>query len=122
MLSLSKHQPYCEAAIAQGFDLLLVCKPESHSLLYEWIADFERSGQVRVIERTRKEGKRRLTERYRYASTSSAHRMNQVPLRDSDDALMLNWLELTITDAKGKTVYKNAWATTHKIHDGNAMH
>lgn len=32
---------------------------------------------------------------------------------------MLNWLELTITDAKGKTVYKNAWATTHRIHDGN---
>ena len=108
------HHPFCEAAIAQGFHLLLVCKPDSHSLLYEWIADFERSGQVRVIERTRKEGKRRLTERYRY--------MNQVPLRDSDDALMLNWCELTITDAQGKTVYKNAWATTHEIHDGNAMH
>ena len=105
------HQPYCEEAIAQGFHLLLTCKPESHALLYEWIADFERTGQVRVIERTRKEGKRRLTERYRY--------MNPVPLRDSDDALMLNWCELTITDDKGKTVYKNAWATTHKIHDGN---
>ena len=107
------HQPYCEEAIAQGFNLLLTCKPESHALLYEWIADFERTGQIRLIEQTRKEGKRLLTERYRYT--------NQVPLRDSDDALMLNWCELTITDAKGKTVYKNAWATTHKIHDGNVV-
>ena len=31
-----------------------------------------------------------LTERYRY--------INQVPLRNSDDALMLKWCELTITD------------------------
>jgi hypothetical protein len=113
------HQPFCEEAIALGFHLLLVCKPDSHSLLYEWVADFERSGQVHVIERTRKAGKRSLTERYRYASTSAPHRMNLGPLRDSDDALMLNWCELTITDAKGKTVYKNAWTTTHQIHDGN---
>ncbi|MDM8547310.1 hypothetical protein QUF61_12505 [Candidatus Venteria ishoeyi] len=36
------HQPFCEAAIEQGFDVLLVCKPDSHSTLYDWIADFER--------------------------------------------------------------------------------
>jgi hypothetical protein len=51
-------------------------------MLYEWVADFERSGQTRVIERARKEGSRRLTGRYRY--------MNQVPLRDSDDALWMD--------------------------------
>jgi hypothetical protein len=30
--------------------------------------------------------------------------------------LVLNWRELTISNDKGKTVYKNAWATTHRIH------
>ena len=105
------HQPYCEAAIAQGFHLLLACKPDSHATLYEWLADFERSGQVRVIERTRHAGTRRVTERYRY--------VNQLPLRDSDDALLLNWCELTVTNAHGCTVYHNTWVTTHTINDAN---
>lgn len=105
------HQPFCENAIEQGYHLLLVCKPDSHPLLYEWIADFERTDKLNVIERTRWDGKQRLTERYRY--------MNQVPLRDSDDALMLNWCELTVTDEEGKVTYQNAWATTHLITDEN---
>lgn len=105
------HQPFCEDAIEAGFHLLLVCKPDSHPVLYEWIADFERTDAIHTIERTRWDGKQRLTERYRY--------INQVPLRDSDDALMLNWCELSVTDSKGKLVYKNAWATTHLITDEN---
>lgn len=107
------HQPFCQAAIDQGYHVLLVCKPDSHPLLYEWIADFERTGHVSTLERTRWDGKQRLTEHYRY--------MNQVPLRDSDDSLMLNWCELTVTDADGKIVYKNAWATTHLITDENIV-
>jgi hypothetical protein len=105
------HQPFCEAAIEHGYHVLLVCKPDSHSALYEWIEDFERTDTLNTIERTRWDGKQRLTERYRY--------MNQVPLRDSDDALMLNWCEFTVTDEEGKIVYKNAWATTHQITDEN---
>jgi len=107
------HQPFCEDAIEQGYHVLLVCKPDSHPLLYEWIADFERTDDIHIIERTRWDGKQRLTERYRY--------MNQVPLRDGDDALMLNWCELTVTDARGKVTYKNAWATTHLITDENVV-
>lgn len=103
------HQPFCEEALLKGLHVLFVCKPDSHVLLYEWIADFERTGQLYTIERIRWNGKQRLTERYRY--------INQVPLRNSDDALMLNWCELTITDELGKVIYKNAWATSHAIDD-----
>ncbi len=105
------HQPFCQAAIDQGFQVLLVCKPDSHPLLYEWIADFERTGHLRTIEHTHWDGKQRLTKHYRY--------MNQVPLRDTDDALMLNWCELIITDADNQVTYQNAWATTHLITDEN---
>ena len=105
------HQPFCQEAIGHGFEVLVVCKPDSHPVLYEWIADFERTAQVRHLERTRWDGKQRLTEHYRY--------MNQIPLRDSDDALMLNWCEITMTNAKGERLYKNAWATTHGITDEN---
>jgi len=105
------HQPFCQDAIERGFDVLVVCKPSSHPLLYEWVADFERTDKVQKIERTYWDGKQRFTECLRY--------VNQVPLRDSDDSLLLNWCEVTISNAKGEVSYKNAWVTTHLITNEN---
>jgi hypothetical protein len=101
------HQPFCQAILDQGMNFLVVCKPDSHSLLYEWVADFERIGQVQTLEITRWTGKKRHIERYRF--------VKQVPLRDSDDALHVNWCEVTITDDTQKLIYRNAWVTTHDI-------
>ncbi|MER2554637.1 MAG: hypothetical protein ABTQ28_15380, partial [Thauera sp.] len=56
-------------------------------------------------------GKKHFTDTYRYA--------HQVPLRNTDDAVMANWLELVTTDARGAIVFKNAWATSHAITDHN---
>ncbi|TRW92982.1 hypothetical protein [Candidatus Methylobacter oryzae] len=47
--------------------------------------------------------------------------INQVPLRDSDDALLVNGCEVTITNAKQELVYSNAWATSHTINEDNVM-
>jgi hypothetical protein len=66
-------------------DFLFVCKPDSHTLLYEWVDDFTPTGEVQTLEKSRWNDKQRLTECYRY--------INQVPLRDSDDALLVNWCE-----------------------------
>jgi hypothetical protein len=44
-----------------------------------------------------------------------------VPLRDRDDALMVNWCELTTTDAAGQVLYRNAWATSHRIDHSNVQ-
>ena len=107
------HQPFCEAVRAQHMDFLFVCKPDSHALLYEWVTDFARIGKVQTLEKTRWNGKQRLTERYCY--------LNQVPLRNSDDALMVNWCEVTVLNAKQEVVYRNAWATSHAIDTGNVI-
>jgi hypothetical protein len=48
---------------------------------------------------------------YRYA--------NAVPLVEEEDALKVNWCEVTITDDKGKQLYKNAFITDFKITDQN---
>jgi hypothetical protein len=90
---LDCHQPFCEQVLAQGGGFLFVCLPASHTLLYEWIADFERTGDLRVRTTTHWTGTQRLTETYRW--------INTVPLRDGDDALMVNWCELTVTNTKG---------------------
>ena len=107
------HHPFCQAVRHHGFHFLFVCRPESHPTLYEWVADFDRLGHVRTIVKTRWTGKERLIDTYRY--------VHQVPLRDSDDALLVNWCELTTTTTTGKVVYTNAWVTSHPITDATVV-
>ena len=53
------------------------------------------------------DGPQRLTDTYRY--------FHHLPLRDSADALYVDWCELTTTDAAGRVLYRNSWATSHKV-------
>jgi hypothetical protein len=52
------HEPFCRELLAQGFEFILVCKPDSHPLLYEWVEFLERSGSVKTLVRKRWTGKR----------------------------------------------------------------
>ncbi|MBP6807846.1 MAG: ISNCY family transposase [Chromatiaceae bacterium] len=101
------HQPCCEPVLAQHSHFLFVCLPQSHPTLYEWLADFEHQGPLPTRVTTRWTGTQRLTDTYRYC--------HYLPLRDSDDALYVDWCELTATDAAGRVLYRNSWATSHRI-------
>jgi len=107
------HEPFCRDVLKSGFNFIFVCKPESHKEVYDWLAYLERGNAVesRVIKRWT--GKRHEIDTYRYAST--------LPLRDSADALNINWCELTTTTVTGKILYHNAFATSHKVHGSNVV-
>jgi hypothetical protein len=45
--------------------------------------------------------------------------VNPVPVRDGEGALDVNWCELTTSRDDGKVVYKNAFATNHRISAAN---
>jgi hypothetical protein len=107
------HQPFCRQVLAQGGHFLFVCLPQSHRVLYEWVADFARQGRVPTLVRTRWTGTQRLTDTYRY--------LNDLPLRDGDDALHVGWCELTTTDAAGRVLYHNAWASSHPVSADNVV-
>ena len=98
------HEPFCRALQSLGLGFILVCKPTSHTTVYEWVADLERRGAVHTLVRTRWTGKRHETDTYRFAQT--------IPLCDTDTALTVNWCELTTTDTHGNVLYRNAFATT----------
>ena len=108
---LYSRQPLCEQILAAGLNFLLVCKPASHPTLYEWVEGLTRSGGVTTHVVTRRRGRKTDTDTYRFAT--------QLPLRAGEDALCVNWLELTTTDAAGQTTYHNAWVTRHAIDPGN---
>ena len=100
-------QPLCEAITEQGMNFILVCKPSSHKTLYDWVDGLVVTGGVQTVVIKRREGKHRYTDTYRF--------VNQVPLRDGEDALDVNWCELTSIRDDGGQAYKNAFATNHLI-------
>jgi hypothetical protein len=70
---------------------------------------------IKNISRTAKflEGKKKVKKHDRF--------VNPVPLRDTDDALFVNWCELTINNDKNKIIYRNAFATDYVLNGKNIL-
>jgi hypothetical protein len=90
------HEPFCRDALNRGFNFILVCKPASHPIVSEWVEFLDRGGAVHTVVRHRWTGQRREIDTYRYAQA--------IPLRDGDDALLVNGCELTTTDERGNVL------------------
>lgn len=104
-------QGYIEELVQQDIQYIIAAKPGSHKYLYEELHSFEQLGQLRVMQRSRWTGKQRLTYTYRY--------FNGVGLKDGERALKLNWVELSITDPRGKLQLHLAFITSYLIDDAN---
>ena len=104
---LYAHQPFCRRALLHGFHFLFTCKPESHSTLYQWVHLLQPGPALGVSQQRIKVGAHFQTHTYRWA--------NQVPLTEGQDALKVNWCELSVTDKEGKVLYRNAWITDWPI-------
>ena len=104
---LYSRQPVIEAVIAQELHYLFVCKPQSHPWLSEYIETCDSKIDLNEFSVTTWTGKTHLVSTYRWH--------NGVPLRDSADALPVNWLEVTITNEEGKRIFKNAYITDHRL-------
>jgi hypothetical protein len=107
---LYAHQPFCRRTLLHGFHFLFVCKPDSHTTLYNYVNLLQRP-QLGLVKARVKVGARFHTYSYRYA--------NGVPLAEGENALKVNWCELTVTDPGGKVVYLNGFITDFKITDEN---
>jgi hypothetical protein len=101
-------QPFCELLLEKGFNFILVCKPDSHPALYEWV-DFT-GAQERVVRHWNG----------RYGEIHSCRYVHHVPLRRGDGALFVDWCELTIThETTGAILYRNAFGTNHLVSEEN---
>jgi hypothetical protein len=105
------HQPLSELILEEGFNFILVCKPDSHKILYEWLQELQELHEIESMVAERWTGKRKEIDTYRF--------INHVPLRDGEDALQVNWFELTTTLDNGKVVYKNSFTTNYKVTKNN---
>ena len=92
---LSSRQPLCQAVRDAGGHFIFVCKPSSHPLIQQYLTGID----LPALEQMVKRGKQRFVYRYRW--------LQDVPRRDSSDAMTVNWFEIQIINAKGETTYRN---------------
>ena len=102
---LYANQPFCEQILENEMNFLLTCKPLSHKWLYEWVDINEKENEVHNFTRTVLSGKKKHLYSYRYTEN--------VPMRDSTDALKVNWLEVLVHNPEGKQLYQNSFITNH---------
>lgn len=100
---LFSHQPMCEAVLALEASFIFVCKPSSHKILTEYLTGVE----LDSFAETTGAGSAKRIHRYRW--------MTGVPLRDANDALTVNWLEIEISNPKGKVTYRNSFVTDLEV-------
>jgi hypothetical protein len=100
-------QPIAEAVQAEAGNFILTCKPSSHRTITEYLygAKLEEHRETVV-----KRGKH---------TTTVYHWLADVPLRDSADALKVNWFSVEMFDAKGKRTYHNSFVTDLPVMAGN---
>jgi hypothetical protein len=109
---LYSKQPFCALALQQGLHFILTCKPDSHPTLYERLAFWQANDGMAVLECRHWNGRFTEVRRYRF--------INDVRLREGDDALSVNWFELTVVQAKtGEQLYHNSFITTHRLSADN---
>jgi len=96
---LYSRQPMCEAVLAERGHFVFVCKPDSHPLIQEYIAAIKLPSLAVPVKR----GRKRFTYRYRWLA--------DVPLRDGNDALKVNWFEIEIRNPAGDVTYRNSFIT-----------
>lgn len=102
------NQPLCQLALAEKYNFIFVCKPDSHRTLYEWLTGLDAGDDLDRFDVRHWNGRFHENITYRY--------INEVPLRGSEDALMVNWVEITITHAQtGEQLYHNAFVTNHEL-------
>ena len=105
---LYSKQPFCALALQQGFNFILVCKPNSHPKLYERLAFWQAQEAIAQCEQRQRKGRVTEVARYRF--------INDVLLQDGKQALSVNWVEITLANAKtGEQLYYNTFITNHRL-------
>ena len=106
---LFSRQPLCQAVLDAGGHFIFVCKPSSHPLIQEYLS----GADLPLLVQTVKRGKQRFVYRYRW--------LRDVPLRNGSDALMVNWFEIEIINARGETTYRNSFVTDLPVGPDNIV-
>lgn len=111
---LYSNQPFCTLVLQHRCNFIFTCKPDSHPKLYERLALWQATDAMAAHEGRHFNGRFTEVTRVRY--------INDVLLRSGDDAVSVNWFDLTVVNAKtGEQLYHNSCITNHRLTADNVM-
>jgi hypothetical protein len=96
--------PLCTAILEQKLDFILVCKADSHKILYDFISN----APMETVEVKEKTGPNR-------GQVTRLRFINQVPLNGNTDTLLVNWIGIEVTHRDGKKGYQGAFVTSIEV-------
>lgn len=105
---LYSKEPFCSLALQQGFNFILVCKPDSHTQVYERLAFWQVQGAIAHHAQRRRKG--RVTE------VTLSRFINDVLLQDGKHARLVNGVEMPVINAKtGEQLSYHTFSTNHRL-------
>ena len=111
---LYSNQPFCASVLRHHCNFILTCKPDSHAKLYERVAFWQANDAIAVHEGRHWNG--------RFTEVTLVRYINDILLRSGDDALAVNWCEITVVNATtGEHLYQNSWITNHPLTVDNVV-
>lgn len=111
---LYSNQPFCELVVQHGCHFIFTCKPDSHAKLYERLAFWQATDALAAHEGRHFNG--------RFTEVTLVHYINDVRLRSDDDALLVNWFDITVVNATtGEQLYHNSCITNHRLTADNVL-
>lgn len=104
---LYANQPFLSRVRAYEMNFLCVCKPQSHKYLAQSIESHRRAGELETHSCTEWTGKEHRTTSYEW--------IEDIPLRNSDDAMPVAWVSVLVTGEDGRKIYQNSFITNHSL-------
>lgn len=110
--ALHCNHEFLNMVLEHRFQFIATCKPGSNKTLYEWIETARQGKDTTIVEQRRIIKGKSVIYRYEY--------LNNVPLRDTKDALKVNFISFCEIDPKtGKVLHRFEYVTSLTVKDGN---
>jgi hypothetical protein len=111
---LYSNQPFCALVLQHRCNFIFTCKPDSHPKFYERLAFWQATDSLAAREERHWNG--------RFTEVTLVRYLNDVLLRSGEDALSVNWFDLTVVNAKtGEQLYHNSCITNHRLTADNVV-
>jgi len=104
---LFSNQPFIDELKVAGMSFILVAKPSSHKILFEWFTELKQLQAASRLQFTDFRGRQHLYEW-----------INEIPLNGTKDADQVNFFHYQLID-KGNITYRNSWVTDIVIDENN---
>ena len=111
---LYSNQPFGALVLHHRCNFIFPCKPDSHPKLSERVAFWQANDAMATHEGHHWNG--------RFTEVTLVRSLNDVLLRSGDDALSVNWFNITVVNAKtGEQLYHNSCITNHHLCNDNVV-